>query len=51
VVIIQHDARGNKKIYDQLHAAGDTVNLMVNYYGNASLEIQLNGKPYKVYKL
>ncbi len=51
VVIILHDARGKKKIYDQIHAAGDTVNLMVNYYGNASLEIQLNGKPYKVYKL
>ena len=32
-------------------AGGDTVNLMVNYFGNASLDIQLNGKPYKVYKL
>ncbi len=51
VVIILHDAQGKKKIYDQLHAGGDTVNLMVNYFGNASLEIQLNGKPYTVYKL
>ena len=51
VVIILHDARGKKKIYEQLHAGGDTVNLMVNYFGNASLDIQLNGKPYKVYKL
>jgi beta-lactam-binding protein with PASTA domain/tRNA A-37 threonylcarbamoyl transferase component Bud32 len=51
VVIILHDAQGKKKIYDQLHAGGDTVNLMVNYFGNASLEIQLNGKPYAVYKL
>ncbi|NLX03161.1 MAG: protein kinase [Syntrophomonadaceae bacterium] len=51
VVIIQHDAQGDRKIYDQLHTAGDTVNLMVNYFGNASLEVQLNGKPYTVKKL
>jgi len=51
VVIIQHDAKGKKKIYDQLHVGGDTVNLMVNYFGNASLDIQLNGKPYRVRKL
>ena len=48
VVIILHDAKGKKQIYNQLHSGGDTVNLLVQYFGNASLEIQLNGKPYKV---
>lgn len=51
VVIILNDAKGKREIYSQLHPGGDTVNLMVNYFGNASVEIQLNGKPYKVYKL
>mgnify|MGYP000929332569 FL=1 len=51
VVIKLNDAKGKREIYNQLHPGGDTVNLLVNYFGSASLEIQLNGKPYKVYKL
>jgi beta-lactam-binding protein with PASTA domain len=51
VVIWLNDAKGKREIYNQLHPGGDTVNLMVNYFGSASVEIQLNGKPYKVYKL
>lgn len=51
VVAILRDARGERTIYNQLHPAGDQVNLGVNYFGSASLEVQLNGKPYKVFKL
>jgi serine/threonine protein kinase len=51
VVVYLHDAKGKREIYDQLHQAGETVNLGINYFGSASLEIQLNGKPYKVKKL
>lgn len=51
VVILLNDANGKREIYSQLHPGGDTVNVMVNYFGSGSVEIQLNGKPYKVYKL
>jgi serine/threonine-protein kinase len=51
VEVILRDAKGERKIYNELHQGGETLNLGVNYFGSASVEIQLNGKPFKVQKL
>jgi beta-lactam-binding protein with PASTA domain/predicted Ser/Thr protein kinase len=51
VDLILRDAKGERRIYSELHQAGETINIGVNYFGNASVEIQLNGKPYRVKKL
>lgn len=51
VDVILRDAKGERKIYSELHQAGETINIGVNYFGSASVEIQLNGKPYRVKKL
>lgn len=51
VEVILRDAKGERKIYNELHQGGETVNIGVNYFGSASVEIQLNGKPYRVKKL
>ena len=51
VKVILHDAKGERQIYDELHEAGDNITLGVNYFGSASLEIKLNNRPFKTYKL
>ncbi|MGS0764647.1 Stk1 family PASTA domain-containing Ser/Thr kinase [Syntrophomonas curvata] len=51
VEVILRDAKGERRIYNEFHQAGETVNIGVNYFGSASVEIQLNGKPFRVKKL
>ncbi|MGI5911754.1 MAG: protein kinase domain-containing protein [Syntrophomonadaceae bacterium] len=51
VSVILHDSQGDKEIYNQVHAAQEHITLGVNYLGDASIEIKLNDKPYKINKL
>jgi serine/threonine-protein kinase len=51
VAIRLTDVRGEREIYNKLHSAGEQVNVAVSYVGNATVNIQLNGKPYDSYKL
>lgn len=51
VVIKLKDSQGEREVYNQTHAAGDEVYVGVSYYGNATAEVQLNGKPYRTVKL
>ncbi len=51
VAIRLTDARGEREIYNKLHSAGEQVSVAVSYIGSATINIQLNGKPYDSYKL
>lgn len=51
VAIRLTDARGEREIYNKLHSAGEQINVAVSYVGSATINIQLNGKPYDSYKL
>ncbi len=49
VVINLKDAQGERQIYNELHPGGYKVYIGVNYYGNAKIEVKLNGEHYKTY--
>lgn len=51
VVIKVTDARGERKVYDQLHEGGDQVVVGISYFGNGQAEIQLNGTLYRTINL
>ncbi|HRX20391.1 MAG TPA: protein kinase [Syntrophomonadaceae bacterium] len=51
VVIRLKDSKGEREIYNQLHSAADIIHVGVSYFGQASVDIQLNGNHYKTINL
>lgn len=51
VVIKVNDARGERKVYDQMHEGGDQVVVGISHFGTGQAEIQLNGMPYRTINL
>lgn len=49
VVVKLKDSQGERELYDEIHRAGDTVYIGVNYFGSAVVEVYLNGEQYKTY--
>ena len=51
VVIKLTDAQGKREIYNQLHHAEDDVHVGVSYFGDAKVDIELNGKHFRTIEL
>jgi serine/threonine-protein kinase len=51
VVITVSDRQGEREVYNQLHPASDTVNVVVSHFGSGSAEVSLNGRHFKTYSL
>lgn len=47
VELMLTDNRGERQVYNELHNGGDKVSTIVSYYGKGSVQIILNGTPYR----
>jgi len=51
VVIIVHDAKSTRTVYNELHQGLDDVSTFITYYGKGTAEIQLNGDTFDTVSL
>lgn len=51
VVIIIHDAKQTRTVYNELHQGMDQVSTFITYYGKGTAEIQLNGETFDTVSL
>ncbi|MGE5391064.1 MAG: Stk1 family PASTA domain-containing Ser/Thr kinase [Deltaproteobacteria bacterium] len=51
VVIIIHDSKQTRTVYNELHQGGDQVSTFITYYGKGTAEIQLNGETFDTVSL
>jgi len=51
VVLVLNDAKGERRVYDEYHQGGSTVNVAVNYFGSGTVVVKLNDNNYKTFTL
>jgi serine/threonine protein kinase len=51
VVITIKDEQGTRQVYDQIHQASDTVNVILSHFGDGIAEVTVNGQHFKTYSL
>ncbi|NLW91317.1 MAG: protein kinase [Syntrophomonadaceae bacterium] len=51
VVIIIHDAKQTRTVYNELHQGMDQVSTFITYYGKGTAEVQLNGETFDTVSL
>lgn len=51
VVIRVNDVNGSREVYNELHRAGDIVNVGISYYGSGTAEVFVDGVSKKTYNL
>ncbi len=47
VQVTVNDAKGEREVYNEYHAAGDTVNVAIDYFGTGKAVVRLNGQEHE----